>query len=271
MLDLSRIAAVALDFDGTLIEHGETIRPAAQAAIARAAAAGVKVCTASGRPPGGQQEILARNGLGPEAGLIAALCCDERSVWLLRDGAYEPYRPWNDAMEAEWRRLLPAATALWSAALEQLRDQGYDVQPHVTGDKIIERGLLDYKFSGEDECRQAAVWLTEFVTTRSAELMVNSNWHLAQILAKAGGKGNSVAAMARALGLAPGEMLAVGDRENDVTMLDGSAGLAAAAVGNAVAPIRDLVRRQGGYLATAEVGAGVAEILDAVVAARGRA
>jgi hypothetical protein len=51
-------------------------------------------------------------------------------------------------------------------------------------------------------------------------------------------------------------------------MLDGSAGLTPAAVGNAVPEIKAMVLAGGGYVAEAELGAGVAEILAKVVADR---
>lgn len=269
-MDLSYIRAVALDFDGTLIEPGEIILPSARDAIARAQAAGVQVCTASGRSPENQQEILAKNGLGADTLHIAALCCDERSVWLLDGDGYVPVVEWNQQMEAAWAELGGSAERLVDEAMAHLCEQGLTCTRRIVGDEMARRGLLDLRFESEAVAMEAHRWLVEHLAEHGPELLATQNWHLVMVLPRRGGKGNAVAAMATALGLAPKEMLAVGDRNNDRPMLDGSAGLSAAAVGNAVPEIKELVTAQGGYVATAEGGDGVAEILDKVIADRAR-
>ncbi|MCC7495042.1 MAG: HAD-IIB family hydrolase [Fimbriimonadaceae bacterium] len=268
MIDPRQIAAVALDFDGTLIGPGHQIDARAVATLRRAAAAGIAVCTASGRPPGGQLEILTANGLGPASGVFAALCCDERSVWL-RDGAgFVPHRPWNDAVDAEWDALLPVARELLREARQALTAAGYALRQHVPDELQRERGMVDFAADSEAAAVATAAWLRPWIAAREPRLQVTQNWHLVVLLPASVGKGRAVAAMAAALGLAPAQLLAVGDRQNDTTMLDGTCGLRAAAVGNAIPEIRALVAAQGGYQATAELGAGVAEIVEWVLAAR---
>ncbi len=263
-MDWSRIRAVALDFDGTLLDPGHHIRPVAREAIRRAAAAGVRVCSASGRELDNQVAILALNELGAETGLLAALCCDERSVWLWRDGQYVAHEPWNGRMEATWARLWPLARELREATATALVAQGLSVHEHLTEELMQARGLADLAFDSEADAVRAAGLMSALAAARTDELMVTQNWGLAMLLARVGGKGRATAEMARALGLRPDEMLAVGDRNNDTPMLDGSAGLAAACVGNAVPEIQALVRSQGGYVAQDELGGGVAEILSLV-------
>lgn len=270
MTDLAHIRAVALDFDGTLLEPGLVIRDEARAAIERAAAAGVLVATASGRPFARQLEILTANGLGAAVGVPHALCCDERSVWLLDGGAYRGLEPWNRRMDATWRRLLPLADQLIEAARRDLAQAGIVTELHVVGDERLERGIVDLRFETEALCSAHGPWLAARVAAVTAELQVSWNFQLLQIIAAEAGKGHSLRALASAWGLAPREVLAVGDRPNDVPMLGAPAGLTPACVGNALPEITSLVRERGGYVAVGEIGLGVAEILDRVVADRER-
>lgn len=266
--DLSRIEAVALDFDGTLLDPGELIRPEAIAAMQRAAAVGVRIATASGRSLAGQLRILESNGLGAAIGLPHALSCDERMNYLLDEGEYRPQATWNDRMAQVWRDLEPVAWQALADAEQALAEAGIACERSMDPAVVPERGLVGLRFESEAAAIAARTLVAEAVARRTNELMITQNWHLVHILARAGGKGRTLAALAEAWGLALHQLLAVGDRHNDVPMLDGTCGLTPAAVGNAVADIVELVSRQGGYVAEAAMGLGVAEILDAVAAAR---
>jgi len=265
---LAHIRAVALDFDGTLLEMDGSICSEARAAILAAAAAGVRVATASGRSLAQQIDFLAAGSLGVAARVPHALTVDERSVWLLDGHGYEPLTAWNDRVDAEWARLHPVAVAVGRDIVAELRARGVDVAPSMDPESVARRGQFGLRFRGEAEALAHRAWLAEFVAAHSDELVVSQNWMLVHILPRAAGKGHTLAALARAWQLAPSEMLAVGDRHNDVPMLDGALGLGAACVGNAVDDIKALVRGVGGYVATADTGAGVAEILEKVLADR---
>lgn len=261
---------MALDFDGTLIDADHTIHPAALRAIHRAAATGVVIATASGRSFEQQGQILGLSGLGAHAGVPQALTVDERTVWLLEDGAYRPVAAWNDALVALWEELLPRAEALAQLAQAELAARGVASSRSLSPEQVRRRGMLGFKFASEADAVGVTPWLAEFFAQHEPALMVSQNWSLIHVMARASGKGRALVALAHALGLAPAEVLAVGDRHNDIPMLDGTCGLAAAAVGNAVPEIQTLVRSVGGYVATGELGAGVAEIIERVLSARGR-
>lgn len=267
-MDFGTIRAVALDFDGTLIDGDHSIRPAAVEAIRRAAAAGLVIATASGRSLRQQLEILGANGLGAGAGVPQALTVDERTVWLLRDGEYRPLRAWNDRMESVWRELQPRAEAVAAEAEAWWRRHGVAVRRSLSPEQVSARGMLGLAFVGEAEALGQRDWLTRLVAERCPELLVSQNWHLIHLLPRAAGKGLALVALAAELGLSPAQVLPVGDRHNDIPMLDGTRGLGSAAVGNAVSEIKRLVRRVGGYVAHGELGDGVAEIIERVLAAR---
>ena len=236
--------------------------------IHAAAAAGVLVATASGRSLSQQIEFLEAGELGAAARVPQALTVDERAVWLLNGHGYAPLEPWNAQVEAEWERLRPLAIAAGEGIVAELTARGVDVRPSMAPESVALRGQFGLRFNGEAQAIEHREWLAAYVAARGEELVVSQNWMLVHILPRAAGKGHTLVALARAWGLAPHELLAVGDRHNDVPMLDGTLGLSAACVGNAVDEIKDLVRGVGGYVASAATGTGVAEILEKVLADR---
>lgn len=66
------VRLVALDLDGTILEGGQRLAPAVVAALRTLAGRGVPRVTATGRPLAFQLALLARHGLGADAGVPAA-------------------------------------------------------------------------------------------------------------------------------------------------------------------------------------------------------
>ncbi|WP_158606756.1 HAD family hydrolase [Paenibacillus ginsengarvi] len=73
------------------------------------------------------------------------------------------------------------------------------------------------------------------------------------------GKGPVLHEVCRAFGITPGEVLVIGDSCNDLSMLDGGFGFAAAVPGNAEDEVKARVKAIGGYIAQDGYGDGVAE------------
>ena len=80
-------------------------------------------------------------------------------------------------------------------------------------------------------------------------------------------KGTALAEITRRLGLTAAEVFAAGDHLNDLPMLNRRYAQFLAAPANAVAPVQQALRRQGGYLSTGLCGEGVAEALRFYLAA----
>ena len=268
MIDWANIAVVALDFDGTLLEAGEKVLPEVVDAIDRGKAAGLRFSTASGRPYPSQVNILSKNGLGPETGRFDALLVDERQLWLLNDDDWHPHHAWNGPLQAQWERLAPQAMALLAGAHADLGAHGIEADGSVPEELVLERGMVGLRTTRVEDAPAAQALLRKHFAPLDGDLVVSRNFRWVHVLMRAAGKGNTLAALARHWGYAASQVLAVGDHMNDVTMLDGSAGLSAACVGNAVPEIVELVTRAGGYLATGETGRGVREVIDQVLANR---
>jgi len=75
-------------------------------------------------------------------------------------------------------------------------------------------------------------------------------------------KGTALAEIARQLGVGRQNVFAAGDHLNDLSMLDGKFAACVAAPDNAVPEVKDLVRRQKGYVSHQPWGHGVARALE---------
>jgi hydroxymethylpyrimidine pyrophosphatase-like HAD family hydrolase len=126
---------------------------------------------------------------------------------------------------------------------------------------MYRRGLPTIAFSSPDDAAGVQRWLAAQFAAHEPRLACNRNVRLVQIHDALVGKGRVLAELARVWDLAPDEVLAIGDSANDVSMLDGSLGFQCAAPGNADELVQDVVRRAGGYVAQARIGAGVIEVL----------
>jgi len=267
MIEWARIAVIALDFDGTLLEPGEVIAPETTAAIDRGRAAGLRFATASGRPHPSQVDILSKNGLGPATGRFEALLVDERQLWLLHGGDWHRLESWYQPLQQRWEELAPVAMERLAAFVAKLPERGLALDAGVPEELVLVRGMVGIRAADAAQAPTVSALLAEEFADLD-DLVVSHNFRWVQVLMRAAGKGNTLAALAGHWGLAPDSVLAVGDHLNHVTMLDGSAGLSAACVGNAVPEIVELVTQTGGYCATGETGAGVREVIEQVLANR---
>jgi predicted mannosyl-3-phosphoglycerate phosphatase (HAD superfamily) len=75
-------------------------------------------------------------------------------------------------------------------------------------------------------------------------------------------KGAALAELQRLLGVAIDETFAAGDNFNDLPMLDGLFAKFVACPSNAIEEVKAAVRRQGGFVAAQDSGAGIAEALQ---------
>jgi HAD superfamily hydrolase (TIGR01484 family) len=272
---VTAIKLVAVDMDGTILERGREITRDLVEAFVALDARGVRVTTATGRPIRLQLEILPPHGLGMAVGVPQALMVDERELFLLAAsrGRYESYAPWNSVIRARWERLHPRAMDWLRRTLAEAPARGWECAFHEEEQRMFERGLPTLVFKDAAQATEARRWLSAEIeragegggqreaSDEDGTLSVNRNNRLVQVQDAAAGKGNVLRALADLWGLAPHEVLAVGDSANDFSMVDGRLGFRAGAPGNADDAIKEAVRAHGGYVAQERVGLGVLEIL----------
>jgi Cof subfamily protein (haloacid dehalogenase superfamily) len=223
-----QLRGIVLDVDGTLLDPWHRITPATAAAVARARSAGLQVLLASGRSARAMGAFMDALGLeGPAVAFNGAL------TFRLAGGAIEPL--------AETRLDRDAAVAALGVArahevetgwftLDGWRvaaaDAGAAEEAALTGEPpIIAPALPD---GAPAPHKLMCIAITAAQTARLPGLRerlpptvasVFSHPRYLEIIAPGVDKSGAVVAACAALGLAPHELAAIGDAENDIGML----------------------------------------------------
>lgn len=266
MTEKNRIRLVAVDLDGTLLDRTTRVPERTVAAIARARACGVDLLLATGKTPASAVPVMAQlnrklPGVYHQGHLI--FDADGR---LLREKAMDPGLA-RAVFDYVQNRGLPLVAydrnGLWATAPDPHRDHLHTkygeplprltgVIPDVTGvqkylvgvngDATALRAELESRFGRHLRVLQA---VPEFVELMSLKVS----------------KGEGVAWMLDYLGIDPQDVMAVGDGENDIEMLQlvGTA----VAVGNAVPSLKAVAD----HIVATNDEAGVAEALERFVLA----
>ena len=253
--------------DGVLLggtKPGYGIMAEACEALRKAAREGVRACIVTGRDDKFITRTLSDHGLGPgEPGAPSALIADERCIHTLSGDRYVPYSDWNERLETKERQWLAWAEDRLPAFLDRI--QAIDGAVSIDWNLARVRGYVELRFSNVAAAQQAVGLLADLCSTEQAELSPVRNVMGVTLRHTQVGKGPVLAKCAEILQVPNENVLAVGDSENDRSMLNGRFGFRAATVANAEPAIKELVASRGGYIAAASFGAGVAEILEKVV------
>ena len=264
-----RIRLIASDIDDTLIPKGGKISPATRRALMDCEAAGVPVVLSSGRTFYGVRAVSREIGLnGPiisANGGRADRSPDESPI-------YED-RIARDLSLAVYGRLRAAGCFMTSYVGTKIyvmdetngfgslccrRSEAKKPDPNVIANdeaRFFAEGTVNpYKYEAySDDAALLNALRGEFL---AMGLSVSSAFsYNLEILAPGGGKGRALKAVANALGIARGEIMAFGDGTNDLTMLE-YAGMGVA-VGNAA----DELKRVADRIAPDCAADGVAKIL----------
>jgi Cof subfamily protein (haloacid dehalogenase superfamily) len=222
------IKLLAIDLDGTTVQHDTEISPRVLATLRRAMDAGVRVVIATGRNIPGVRHFAERMGIsGPAVAQQGGLIFD------LDSGV-------------ELRRLhLPHALACELVDLEHVRPdlhtvlykhdrlfvtnaEYFAVSAHLVGFAPTHAPDLCAVIAGEDpdkvlfmvEPEQTASVLTEITTLVGARAtVVQSHAQFVEVNPLGADKGSGLAWLANHLGIAREHVMAIGDQHNDSTML----------------------------------------------------
>jgi HAD superfamily hydrolase (TIGR01484 family) len=266
---ISGIRLLAGDYDGTLVKQGRL--DAAVGAMLRQVVDGYRMFVViTGRPLESIRNALAANQLLGD-GFPSALVCEERDIYIWDDGDYQPLLEHNQAATAAESALLsvtrPLAATLrdaWLpyAAAKLLRDDAGLKEFEQSQPAVEEqRGYVELRFGSVTAARAAQSWLLSHLPDNEPITAVRNN-RLVSLRHTAFGKGAVLDVLRKHLGLRSTEVMAVGDSGNDLTMLNGSYGFHAAAVGNADAEVKAAVIAHNGTLLKGEAYEGIRELLE---------
>ncbi len=251
--------AVALDLDGTLLEPDGHILPEVREALRTAAARGIEVYIVTGRPWPFVRELVAAE-FGPRSPLPHGVVAEERDLYLRETGVWQPSRENILRHRAELGLSRELAPLLQRCRAEL---SAMDPEHWVCSEEVLqERGFWEFRFRDSQCAALASAVLVRRLAGVALGVQVIRNVRGVALRHPDSAKGASLARLAAIRGRARERILAVGDSENDRSMLDGSWGFLAACPANAEPSIGALVRERKGLWASRPRGAGVAEALQ---------
>ena len=250
----SPLKLISTDFDGTL--HGEYDRPAIPerftSLIAEQQARGVKWVINTGRDMSSLMEALARERVPV---LPDYLVLVEREIYKHDGVRYAPVEHWNTACARDhselYSRVRPQVAELMDWVNGRFRATVYE---DVWSPFCLIAG-------NNADADQIHARLDEFCKP-FPELAVVRNDVYARFSHVNYNKGTALAELSRMLGVTSDGVLAAGDHLNDLPMLKTEHARYLVAPSNAIPLVKDVVRKQGGYVSELTCGNGVADGLE---------
>jgi hydroxymethylpyrimidine pyrophosphatase-like HAD family hydrolase len=256
MAETPDIRMIGADFDGTLWGGAEGLPSGLRRLLVALREGGVEAGLVSGRYWWEMRDLLAGAGLEWGDPFPSFVITRETFIYWIGLDAMEPDQDWNEARGAELAEL-----TAWLCRREtewRLRLESAGLRPKrwwLWGDYGLE-----VWFETVEETAAAQALLVSWCAAQPLA-HAHRNRCLAHVVLATAGKGACLERAAATRGVAPQQVLALGDSLNDLTMLDGGCGFHAAAPSNAEPEVQTAVRAAGGWVAESAAGDGVAEVL----------
>jgi HAD superfamily hydrolase (TIGR01484 family) len=248
------IKLISTDFDGTLFAEFENppVPERLQSLIGELQARGAKWVINTGRDMSSLMECLGRAGIALEPDYLVLV---EREIHWHQDSRYLSLEEWNGAcaraqaelfarIRADLPRIVDWINARFHARIYEDSYSPFCLIAGTNGDADV---ILDYL---ENYCRTVP------------HLTVVRNDVYARFSHEDYNKGTALAEITRRLGLEANQVFAAGDHLNDLPMLNRRYARFLAAPGNAVEPVKQLIREQQGFVSPLWHGRGVAQALE---------
>ncbi|MDF7637585.1 Cof-type HAD-IIB family hydrolase [Leuconostocaceae bacterium ESL0958] len=244
-----QIKLVSIDIDGTLLNDQRVITPAVKAAVQAAVAAGVYVVITTGRPRTGVLEVLQQLDLMTGShyvithnGALVARTDGQETVYQERlplpalEQAFAFAKEQGVYIQAEsdqTAQTLDRAINVWASQENDVVRLPLRVVDDVAA---IEAGGFVKALAIGDEKQMDAVQAAVPASLAAAANVVRSTPNNLEFMNLSASKGQAMLALAAKLDIEPAATMAIGDQENDLTMLE-AAGLGVA-MGNAVPDVK---------------------------------
>jgi hypothetical protein len=248
------IRLLSTDFDGTLVGHEPDARTASalSGALTSLRREGAHWAVNTGRQLWFALEGLEQARLPHDPDFVLT---SEKDIYRRVDeGDWEAFGDWNAQTERQTRELFERAAGVFKT-IEELSagEDGIEL--------LYENGRLAGLMTAEPGMMQRAAQLVRGAAADVPDFAFNTNHVWMRFAHREIHKGSSLAELARLLGVAREDVLAIGDHHNDLPMLDGSAAGMTACPANAVTEVQETVRRLGGYVSPYPWGEGVADAI----------
>lgn len=254
---------LALDLDGTLLEEDQRILPELIERLTRLAHDGRQIAIASGRPEQDVQDLLRTAGAPIDHLWPGLFVANERDIYIRGPEGFLPDEEWNDRLQRMEADNLPSIRRVVEAWLgvQPDRDQFHHYDEEAVEDQ---RCIIALCSPNLDRAMLAQKELTRLFDLQGLPIQVFRNRSIMVFRHSEISKGRTLLRAVKQADVAPGEVLAIGDSDNDRAMLNGEFDFRSACPANAEPAIQELVRANNGYVAALPNGRGVLEILDHV-------
>ena len=248
------IQLISTDFDGTL--HADFENPPVphdlQELIGDLQRQGAKWVINTGRDLSSVMEGMARARLIIKPDFLVVV---ERDIYVHEGAQYEPCAEWNLGCRAAHDELFA-----------RVRDDVPGLVDWVS--KRFRATLYEDDFSpfcliaeNNGDANASQAYLDNYCATIPSLTLVRSDVY-ARFSHASFNKGTALAEIARRLGISRERIFAAGDHLNDLPMLSGEFAGCVAAPDNAIATVKEIVRKQNGYISHQPWGHGVARGLE---------
>jgi len=267
ILAMSKIKLIAIDQDGTLLNDNGSVSERNIRAVQTAVSRGIQVIIATGKTYASAVPVMAKLGLQAPGvftqGLV--ICNADGSVRyeraLDKETAVQLIQFAEDRQLPQCAYCGPRILAPYPNEYQRLLNEKYHEPPLEISGPLLD--IIDdiqiNKFLISDE-------ITNDETRRQLKALVGDNATVTQavpeyieVLPLGASKGHGVQILLDDLGIQPEEMLAIGDGENDIEMLQ------MAGVGVAVENGRTAVKAIADYITSDNNHSGVAEAIEKFV------
>lgn len=260
---------IALDIDGTVLREDKSLSPAVVEAVSKASDKGVKVVITTGRPISGISRILNKLNLNSEGdyaigyngGLVQKTHNDEVTSQILMP---------EDSFELLYKLSLDLNVHLHLLTSKEVITPNKDISPYTVLEAHINSIQLLYSTPEEINQLEAVNKImfidhTEILDSAIENLpdwiyekfnVVRSTPNFLEILPKGVSKGTGIKLLADSLGIKQEEIIAVGDADNDIDMIE-YAGLGVA-MGNAFENVKAIAD----YISKTNEEDGVAHVIN---------
>jgi HAD superfamily hydrolase (TIGR01484 family) len=249
----SKIQLISTDFDGTLVTHaGDPVFDRdCMELIRELQYDGAIWAINTGRSVGLLEEGLEDFAFPLQPDFILT---SERDVFRPSEHGWEPYGDWNARCAQAHAELYTTASSVLAEVVDFVSRQ---TKARVIYEADEPAGLIA---TSEEEMDR----LTEFIDRAKAnepKFHYQRNTVYLRFCHADYHKGAALKELSRLTNIPHSAIFAAGDHHNDLSMLDGRCAAFPACPANAIAEVKEAVRRAGGWVAEREFGAGVHEAL----------
>jgi len=257
MMDMGRrqstIELVAIDMDGTLLDPAHKLTARVKQAIARARTLGVHIVLTSGRPVPGLAPFL--HELGIEGDDDYCIACNGGLVQRIgpRETVVEYPLSFDDFVYCE-QVAREIGVHFQALDAQRMYTPNQDISIYTVADSHLSRMPLSYRrvadmdpgmsfiklmMIDEPDVLDAAIARLPAALTERFAVLKSAPFFL-EVFDHRAGKGPSLQKLAEHLGIDRANVMAIGDQENDLTMLQYAG--TSVAMGNAIDAVKAVAR-----------------------------